>query len=118
MTEQMLIDLGPVKATYYAHAPDTSREAAESEHLRRSKTAMLMLKEYARASAGLTPDEASYLVDVSLFHGRPTVTRMKKCGYLSVLFDAQGKAVRRLNDSGKYATVLQITDKGRGVLDD
>lgn len=106
------IDLGPVKATYRANAPETSRVAAEAAAITRSMRALELLEAFADAPDGLTADQASSEIGATVLYGRPVVCRLRQEGYLTWSEDDKGMPVRRSNVSGKKARVLEITVKG------
>lgn len=110
------IDLGPIEATFYAKAPETSRLSAEAAAVTRSARALDMLNEYADVLDGMTADEASASIGITVLAGRPVVCRLRKEGYLTWMLDNDDKPVRRINESGKHARVLEITIKGWKVL--
>lgn len=107
------LDLGPGNSWWKKGAEPTSAESALLKN--HQAIAYAVLDAYWK-HGDMTADECADTLGQSILSIRPSVSRLKKYGYLSVSTDISGRKVRRPNESTRLAMVHHISGKGLDAL--
>lgn len=107
------LDLGPARSWWKKGSEPTS---AESALLKNHKAIAYSVLGAYWEHGDMTADECAEALGESILSIRPSVSRLKKYGYLHVSTDSSGRKIRRPNESTRLAMVHRISGKGLDAL--